>query len=245
MANLFRKLRARALSRSQRLTNYMLYALGEIILVVIGILIAIQVNNYNEEKIRASVFSSQLQVVERELLLDLQELEDILAHYNRTDSIMRLVLNERLTAADYRHNTDLKSLLASVYPLDPHTHGIDDVTAHMDDIPAKYTSLTGLLNDTPVAIAHILDRQKEVMEYMLEVNKGWSEQYDWFRYLQKDTITEPQIRYLLEDPIYKNKVTYFQIITTGNLLFHLRAYQENAYNLLIGLKETVMSRLTP
>ena len=32
------------------ITNYLKYAIGEIVLVVIGILIALQVNNWNEER---------------------------------------------------------------------------------------------------------------------------------------------------------------------------------------------------
>ncbi len=33
-----------------RFTKYLLYALGEIILVVLGILIALQINNWNQEQ---------------------------------------------------------------------------------------------------------------------------------------------------------------------------------------------------
>jgi hypothetical protein len=47
MAPLFRRLRFRFL-KTQQLRKYLLYALGEILLVVIGILIALQVNNWNQ-----------------------------------------------------------------------------------------------------------------------------------------------------------------------------------------------------
>ncbi len=47
MISFFRKLRQRLLAESQ-LSKYLLYALGEILLVVIGILIALQINNWNE-----------------------------------------------------------------------------------------------------------------------------------------------------------------------------------------------------
>lgn len=45
----FRKLRQRFLAQNQ-VARYLAYALGEILLVVIGILIALQVNNWNEER---------------------------------------------------------------------------------------------------------------------------------------------------------------------------------------------------
>ena len=49
MISFFRKLRLRFLGQN-KVTQYLMYALGEILLVVIGILIALQVNTWNEER---------------------------------------------------------------------------------------------------------------------------------------------------------------------------------------------------
>lgn len=49
MLFLLRKIRQKLLS-SSKLTSYLFYAIGEIILVVIGILIAVQINNWNENR---------------------------------------------------------------------------------------------------------------------------------------------------------------------------------------------------
>ena len=49
MLNLFRKIRKNLLGSGQT-RKYLLYAIGEIALVVIGILIALQVNNWNERR---------------------------------------------------------------------------------------------------------------------------------------------------------------------------------------------------
>lgn len=51
MITLFRRLRQKLIS-SGSISKYLLYAIGEIMLVVIGILIALQVNNWNEERNR-------------------------------------------------------------------------------------------------------------------------------------------------------------------------------------------------
>lgn len=48
MIKFFRKIRQRLLTEN-KFSKYLLYALGEIILVVIGILIALQINNWKEE----------------------------------------------------------------------------------------------------------------------------------------------------------------------------------------------------
>lgn len=49
MIKFFRKIRKKLLSEN-KFSKYLFYAIGEIILVVIGILIALQINNWNESK---------------------------------------------------------------------------------------------------------------------------------------------------------------------------------------------------
>ena len=46
MIKFFRKIRKNMI-KENKVSKYMLYAIGEIILVVIGILIALQINNWN------------------------------------------------------------------------------------------------------------------------------------------------------------------------------------------------------
>ena len=49
MVNFFRKIRNK-LFKEGNISKYLLYAVGEVLLVIIGILIALQVNNWNEDK---------------------------------------------------------------------------------------------------------------------------------------------------------------------------------------------------
>jgi hypothetical protein len=49
MIKLFRKIRQKMLSEN-KFRKYITYAVGEVILVVIGILIAVSINNWNQER---------------------------------------------------------------------------------------------------------------------------------------------------------------------------------------------------
>ena len=49
MLKFFRKIRQQLLVKNN-ISKYLLYAIGEIVLVVIGILIALQINNWNEDR---------------------------------------------------------------------------------------------------------------------------------------------------------------------------------------------------
>jgi len=68
MIKFFRNIRQTLLSEGKT-TNYLKYAIGEIVLVVIGILIALQINNWNED----SKLSHQERVYLQRLLLENQQ----------------------------------------------------------------------------------------------------------------------------------------------------------------------------
>ena len=71
MIKFFRKIRQNLL-RDNKFSKYLLYAIGEIVLVVIGILIALQINNWNQQRISTEY--------EKKLLTELRN--TITADYN-------------------------------------------------------------------------------------------------------------------------------------------------------------------
>ncbi|MDX1471529.1 MAG: DUF6090 family protein [Flavobacteriaceae bacterium] len=74
MIKFFRSIRSKSISQS-RFGKYLLYALGEIILVVIGILIALQINNWNEGKIERKTEKEYLENMLEDLRSDMQKYE--------------------------------------------------------------------------------------------------------------------------------------------------------------------------
>ena len=74
MINFFRKIR-KQLADDNKPLKYMRYAIGEILLVVVGILIALSINNWNEER--------KDRVKEREVL------EDIMNNLNRNNELIQ------------------------------------------------------------------------------------------------------------------------------------------------------------
>lgn len=64
MIKFFRRLRQKLLSEN-KFSKYLLYAVGEIVLVVIGILIALQINNWNEKR--------KAKELEKEILIQFKE----------------------------------------------------------------------------------------------------------------------------------------------------------------------------
>ena len=90
MINFFRKIRKRQLA-DNRFRRYLFYAIGEIILVVIGILIALQINTWNDKRKKQNQVKSYAQKLILDLKQDILEIKFIKwqakAAYLRLDSL--------------------------------------------------------------------------------------------------------------------------------------------------------------
>ena len=73
MLRFFRQIRQRLIT-DNKFSKYLLYAVGEILLVVIGILIAIQVDNWNEERQEKERLNKHLIELKSSLLKDIKDL---------------------------------------------------------------------------------------------------------------------------------------------------------------------------
>lgn len=110
MITLFRRIRQKLID-SGSITKYLLYAVGEILLVVFGILIALQVNNWNENKKNLEGIKRTIVELESELLKNFYEAGSVLEFWTMQDSISKQVIFDDLTIDDYS-NDDLISIVA-------------------------------------------------------------------------------------------------------------------------------------
>ncbi|MDX1472064.1 MAG: DUF6090 family protein [Flavobacteriaceae bacterium] len=85
--------------KGTKASRYIKYAIGEIILVVIGILIALQLNNYNESLKRKDAEIASLKELQSGLRISKQNLETLLSHNERWQGynlkILDYISNER------------------------------------------------------------------------------------------------------------------------------------------------------
>jgi type II secretory pathway pseudopilin PulG len=76
MIKFFRKIRQKLLTEN-KFSKYLLYAIGEIVLVVIGILIALGINNWNEQQKIAEEETSMLKELKNSISQDIQQLNSL------------------------------------------------------------------------------------------------------------------------------------------------------------------------
>lgn len=93
MIKFFRRIRQKLLQEN-RISKYLLYAIGEIVLVVIGILIALQINNWNERKNRVQLEKSLLKEIKENLQVDLGDLRFNIKYDSTNRAATTLVLQQ-------------------------------------------------------------------------------------------------------------------------------------------------------
>ncbi|VAV86190.1 hypothetical protein MNBD_BACTEROID02-226 [hydrothermal vent metagenome] len=96
MAKLFNGIREKIISEKPsvgRTTNYLKYAIGEIVLVVIGILIALSINNWNEHRKNANQELKLLQSFKIGLEKDLSDIDVNISTHTTGVNSANLILN--------------------------------------------------------------------------------------------------------------------------------------------------------
>lgn len=129
MTKIFRKIRYDLMNQNKT-TRYFKYAIGEIILVVIGILIALQINNWNEnrkDKVLEQDFYCKLL---EDFELDIENINKLKAEaqYKIEKSKQLLLdLQEKNKSIDYLINTYIQALRTNAFS--PSKVAIQDITS--------------------------------------------------------------------------------------------------------------------
>lgn len=214
MISLFRKLR-QTLLQQNKLSKYLIYALGEIILVVIGILIALSINNWNE----ASKSSKKEQVFLANLEQELIE-----------DSIQLLTLRHTLgNAVNYKRVFE-KHMLGIAQDEDSLSdHLINQYNIFTDFVPNS-TTIDELINSNGFSLISDTKLSRQIVslynsyeQLALKTATGQEKKqviisYVSHRVADINNITKDEIRSLLKDNFYVNQTRLNYLVTQLNAI---------------------------
>ena len=113
MIKFFRKIRQQLFTES-KYSKYLLYAVGEIVLVVIGILLALQVNNWNEGRKLKIQEVKTLKELRTDLLQNLNDLESNINDLQTCKISNEIILNHIENKLPYNDSLDYH--FAMLYP---------------------------------------------------------------------------------------------------------------------------------
>ena len=112
MIKIFRKIRQNLLME-KKTSKYFKYAIGEIVLVVIGILIALQINNWNEIRKERNQAFQYLSEFKKDIVSDTVQYNYVITeHYKNIKAHIALLSKVNITLNDIE---DIKTSMGSVY----------------------------------------------------------------------------------------------------------------------------------
>ena len=150
MIKFFRKIRQQLLLENKTAT-YLKYAIGEIILVVIGILIALQINNWNEQRKTINKEKGYIRAIYQDLQKDLNRIsisrEMLTEQYNYGLEVMKAIEQKGRKAMDSADITKKAGWeLSKIIPVDRENNTWDDLKVKGIEMFIIQDSLTQLLN---------------------------------------------------------------------------------------------------
>ena len=115
MIKFFRKIRQRLLTEN-KFSKYLLYAIGEIVLVVIGILIALSINNWNENKNKFNLEQIYLADLKEDLNRNKELLKEDIHENTISISSMELLLKNLKNKNIYHDSLKVHFHRARLFP---------------------------------------------------------------------------------------------------------------------------------
>ena len=162
MIKLYRKIRYNLMEKNNT-GKYLKYAIGEIILVMIGILLALQINNWNEQR-RDRI---KEQVILKQLKEDYQaNLKQLKQKIDMRKTIIKSALNI-FKAMDYPNEIIRDSLIKDIGTIN------DDPT--FDPIQNDLTSSGNLRLITNVQLKRLLSNWSSDIVALTEVERNWAQ----------------------------------------------------------------------
>lgn len=235
MVKIFRQTR-QTLINDEKVTKYLLYAIGEIILVVIGILIALQLDTAkelkdNKEQIKGILFNIAINLDESAM-----QIAEVLDYIEENDSLANIILKKELSAADYVGDIWTNSFIGltrrSMEVVHYNSTAYERLMGNIEIIPDEFDEMIKLLHhvynqEIPIAMGV----EREVKTFLSSIEDELRISQAWY------SMTEPEhqkraVDYYLNDPIYLNNVYRLK----GHLthltvhLYQLRSQINLAYN---------------
>lgn len=174
MIKLFKIVRQKLLIE-KKLSKYLVYAIGEIVLVVIGILIALSINNWNENRKARISEQNYLIALKKEFSFNKEELKSIMDrnHLNYEAAIKILENtgpdNPRIT--DEEFGSLMVSALSIEVQCDPNQGVIDEIINsgklsifHNDELKFLLSSWSGILYRVRLQEQELLNMRSRTIE---------------------------------------------------------------------------------
>lgn len=230
MINIFRKIRKKFFSN--KMSSYLLYAIGEIVLVMIGILLALYVNNLNEERKLKNNINNTLRTISYDLEVDTLSARSIIEYYDANAKNSKKIIDREITMENYKECPECMSLVTIYKPFNIQTKGFEQLKNLIDERATEKDSLIIDITKFYTIFKPLIAKNNDRMETIVMRNFTDFEKFPWFVDLAQGKMTNELIEYFVQSEDYRVKVASHAMLAVGNHSGITKAYKENAVMLL-------------
>ncbi len=218
MTPFFRRIRKK-LADDNQFIKYSRYAVGEIILVVLGILIALQVNDMNEAKKQKKQLISKLKKVESELIINIEYLDRQIGYAMETDSLLRTIVNQEVKLNTFKENPYYVNLITTYQNVDVFDNTYKSFVSNQEDIPESLDSLKLYLDAFyQFDVASIMSSSELVAEVCADYIIYLRDDKVWYKDIKLGTMTDEMFDFHIEDRRYLNYAYFYYRMFGPNFL---------------------------
>jgi hypothetical protein len=192
--------------------RYLKYAIGEIILVVFGILIALQINNWNEQRKQNQTYFNILKAIKSDMVIDTTNIASIIRNYKEDEYAFLLSKRDTINRKEYLECKECPSVLKSFQPIILQTRGYNRIQSFNSGGENEQDSLNSRINVFYATyISAIQTAINSTGELLKENNNLLRETKPWFKDWLEGEYNDDFYNYALHDLIYKNRVAQYYL----------------------------------
>ena len=231
MIKFFRNIRKNLLSEGKT-NKYLKYAIGEIALVVIGILIALQINNWNQNRLQKAQLNSILKSVKEDLITDTTVVAQVIKFYDTINKYSNKVITKEFNADSLKNCSICTSLVTIYQPMTIQEKGFQQLKNFTDYNNVKRDTLITNVTQFYTIFDDLITNNNEMVKKEIIENLDHFKKQDWFiNWIQG--IRDPRVsEYFGNSRDYKNRVAAHNILAAQNHQRILRLYKTQATALL-------------
>ncbi len=218
----------------KRFQKYVLYAIGEIILVVVGILIALQVNSCAEERANSKEVDQIFEVVVADLKADKRDINIILTEYEKREKYFDRVLAENPVRDSLKNCEGCRKIFTNLKTATLRRKGSNLLKKH-SNVPKQKAEMVQQINSFYTTMDSFLPQIKQtITDNILSNVKYMRDNFDWFADFSTHKICNSDCRSYFEGDgsNYKNLIAYLHIFVYENYLPQLKTYKTEATQLI-------------
>jgi hypothetical protein len=209
---------------SGKTSSYIKYAIGEIILVVIGILIALQINNWNDTQKEKAELKDYLSKISNNIETDIVILDSIKTKSITMNKICSQALQNYMTN-DFDINLGFRALEAFIDTyFTPNTSGYDALKSSTYLGKINGTTVDSLLDAYNNLINRVVKEEVSYFSFVESMEVLWTEKHDMPELFKVYMLAPDQREALFKNPEFINSVAYSEL---------KKAFMDNSFKAVV------------